>query len=237
MLEVLEGTWQYLLVGPYPKGPLGGLALTIILAVLSLALTLPCAVLVALARTGGVRALALPASGFVHGVRSVPLLVVVFWAYFLAPVVLGFPVAPSVTLVFAIVVYQTAYLSEVIRGGIEALPPGQAEAARALGLHYGVTTWRVILPQALYNVLPGMLNQLTAIIKETSLGAIITAGELTYVAMQVNNILVTKPFEVFAILAAAYFLLCASLTQVSALLERRIARVRRGPGSPAAGTW
>ena len=229
MWDVLHDNWRYLLLGAYPKGPLGGLALTIGIALLSLALTLPCATLVALARTSGVRALFAVATGFVYLIRSIPLLLIVFWAYFLAPVVLGFPVAPVITLVLAIIVYQTAYLSEVIRGGIEALPPGQREAAAALGLHYGATTYKVILPQALFNVLPGMLNQLTAIIKETSLGAVIAAGELTYVAMQVNNILVTKPFEVFAVLAAAYFVLCLLLTQAAAHLERRIGQPRPKP--------
>jgi polar amino acid transport system permease protein len=228
MWEIFAENWLYLLVGRYPDGPIGGLALTLTIAVVCLAFTFPSAVLVALARTSGLRWLVWPATGFVYVVRSIPLLMVIFWAYFLAPVVLGFPVDPVVTLVVAIVVYQTAYLSEVIRGGIEGLPKGQTEAARALGLGYVPITVRVVLPQALYNVMPGMLNQFTMIIKESSLGAIISVGEVTFMAMRVNNILITKPFEVFAILAAGYFILCFALTKASDHLEGRIQRRRRG---------
>ena len=228
MWRILSDNWQVFLVGQYPNGPLGGLALTFLIAVVCLALTFPSAVLVALARTSGIRWLAWPATGFVVGVRSIPLLMVIFWAYFLAPVVAGFPVDPLPTLIVAICIYQTAYLSESIRGGIEALPRGQVEAARALGLRWTPITLRIVLPQALYNVMPGMLNQFTMIIKESSLGSIISVGEVTFMAMRVNNILIVHPFEVFGILAMAYFILCFSLSKASDGLERRIRRRRHG---------
>ena len=116
----------------------------------------------------------------------------------------------------------------MIRGGIEGLPKGQIEAARALGLRWVPITWRIVLPQALYNVMPGMLNQFTMIIKESSLGAIISVGEVTFMAMRVNNVLITKPFQVFAILALGYFVLCFSLSKLSQHLENRIQRQRLG---------
>jgi polar amino acid transport system permease protein len=232
MLDILSQYGRVFLIGQYPDGPLGGLALTFLIAIVALALTFPSAVLVALARTSGIRWLAWSATGFVYLVRSIPLLMVIFWAYFLTPVILGFPTDPVVTLIAAIVIYQTAYLSEVIRGGIEGLPKGQTEAARALGLRWLPITLRVILPQALYNVMPGMLNQLTTIIKESSLGAIISVGEATFMAMRINNVLITKPFQVFVILAAAYFILCFSLSQLSGYLERRIQRSRLGASAP-----
>lgn len=228
MWEVISQNWLYLLVGEYPKGQLGGLALTVAIAVIALTLTIPSAVLVALARTSGVRWLVRPAFAFVYIVRCIPLLMLIFWAYFGLPLLLGFPISPLVTLVAAIVIYQTAYLSEVIRGGIEAIPKGQIEAARALGLRYFPITVRVVLPQALYNVLPGMLNQLTAIIKESSLGSIISVGEVTFAAMQINAVTVTRPFQTFAVLALAYFILCFSLSKAAGRLEARIGRRRQG---------
>jgi len=230
--DIFAQNWRYFLIGEYPAGALGGFALTVIIAVVCLILTFPSAVAVALARTSGIRWLAWPALGFVYLVRSVPLLMVIFWAYFLAPVILGFPIDPLVTLIAAICIYQTTYLSEVIRGGIEGLPKGQTEAARALGLGWVPVTFRVVLPQALYNVLPGMLNQFTMIIKESSLGAIISVSEVTFMAMRVNNVLITRPFQVFAILGIGYFILCFSLSKASEYLEQRIQR-RRVASQPA----
>jgi len=228
MLEILREYGLMLLIGEYPHGKLGGLALTLIISVASLALTFPCAVLIALARTGQSRAFKAIASGFVHSVRAIPLLMLIFWAYFALPVFIGFPIDATYTLILAIVIYQTAYLGEIIAAGIAGLPKGQMEAAKALGLGYIPTTFRVILPQALFNVIPGIVNQLTTIIKETSLGSIIAVSELSYVMLQVNSNEVTKPLQTFGILAATYFILCFALSQATNWLERRVAGRRTG---------
>ena len=130
-------------------------------------------------------------------------------------------------------IYQSAYLCEIIRGGIQALPAGQYEASRALGLGYVRTTVWVILPQALYNALPSLISQFISIIKETSLGYVINVQEVTFAANQVNNQLLTKPFQVFFILAIIYYLLCFGLTHLAGWVERRIARKRLGDGGQA----
>jgi len=88
--------------------------------------------------------------------------------------------------------------------------------------------WYVILPQALYNMLPSMLSQFISTIKETTLGYVINVNELTFAANQINNQLLTKPFQVFFILAMTYYVVCFSLTQLALWLERRIAHKRRG---------
>jgi polar amino acid transport system permease protein len=228
IVDILEKYGLYLLIGSYPKGPLGGLAMTLIIAALCLVLTFPAAILVALARTSGIKAFAYPAIGFVYFIRAMPLLMLIFWVYFFLPMVLHFTINGFWSIILAIVAFQTAYLSEVIRAAIEALPKGQREAARALGLRYFPMTFKVILPQALYNGIPGMLNQLTSIIKDTSLGYVLSVGELTYAAGSVNNFLLVRPFEVYAILAAIYFMLCFSITQIGRTLELRIERTRLG---------
>ena len=115
-----------------------------------------------------------------------------------------------------------------MRAGIEALPRGQMDAARALGHGYLGAMRYVILPQALYNMLPSMLSQFVSTIKETTLGYVINVPELTFAANQINNQLLTKPFHVFFILAVVYFILCWSLTQLAQWLERRIATKRQG---------
>jgi polar amino acid transport system permease protein len=228
MLEILREYGLMLLIGEYPHGKLGGLALTLIISVVSLIVTFPCAVMIALARTGQSRIFKALAGGFVHSVRAIPLLMLIFWAYFALPLIIGFPIDATYTLIIAIVIYQAAYLGEIIAAGIEGLPKGQTEAAKALGLGYVPTTFRVILPQALFNVIPGIVNQLTTIIKETSLGSIIAVSELSYVMLQVNSNEVTKPLQIFGILAATYFILCFALSQATGWLERHIAGKRTG---------
>lgn len=226
MIEILQQHWLFLLVGEYPKGPLGGLAMTLLITVISMALAFPCAVLVALCRTSRNRLLVWPSTAFVYLIRGTPLLMLVFWIFFAGPVILGFTLSAFATIVIAIVSFQTAYLSEVIRGGIEGLPKGQTEAARALGLGYFVTTWKVILPQALYNVIPGILNNLTAIFKESSLAYVISLHELTFAALQVMNFEMQRPFQVLVLLAAIYFCCCFALSQTASWLEVRVARKR-----------
>jgi polar amino acid transport system permease protein len=127
-----------------------------------------------------------------------------------------------------LVLYEGCYLSEVVRAGIQALPKGQTEAARSLGHGYVSRMRYVILPQALYNMLPSMLSQFISTIQDTTLGYVINVQELTFAANQINNQLLTEPFQVFFILAITYFAVCFSLTGLTHLVERRVARRRQG---------
>lgn len=231
MIEILQNNWLLFLVGQYPHGPIGGLAMTLFMATISLALCFPFAIGLALARLSPYRWLRLPATAIVHTVRGLPLIMFIFWTYFFSPLIIGRAVGGVETLVIALVVYEAAYLSEIIRAGIEGLPKGQTEAATSLGLRYWPTTIKVVLPQALHNMLPSMVSQFVSTIKETSLGYVISAHELTFAAAQVNNVLLTQPFEVYGILALTYFALCFALTSLARLIERRISAGRGGaPG-------
>ena len=228
MLNILRDNWALLLIGQYPHGPLGGIVLTVLLSLSALAIAFPLGILIALARISPFAILRAPATGLVYAVRGVPLLMVIFWLYFLVPVLTGYPVTGFVTMLCALVVYDSAYLGEIVRAGIEGLPRGQMEASRALGLSYLKTMRSVILPQALYNVVPSMITQFVSTIKETSLGYIINVQEISFAADQINNRLLTKPFPVYLILALSYFALCYALTQVAQYLERRVTRKRAG---------
>jgi polar amino acid transport system permease protein len=228
MFEILRDNWALLLIGQYPHGPVGGIVLTILLSVAALALAFPLGILVALARISPFRVLRAPATALVYMVRGIPLLMVVFWVYFLVPVLTGYPVTGFVTMLCALVVYDSAYLGEIIRGGIESLPKGQTEASRALGMSYLKTMRSVVLPQTLYNVVPSMITQFVSTIKETSLGYIINVQEISFAADQINNRLLTKPFPVYLILALSYFVLCYALTQLAQAFERRVTRKRAG---------
>lgn len=228
VFHILQANWELLLLGQYPNGPLGGLVNTLILSALALLIAFPLGVLVGLARISPFRFIRYPATVWVYVLRGVPLLLVIFWTYFLVPVLIGRNITGFTTMLCTLVIYQSAYLGEIVRGGIQALPGGQYEAARALGMGYWRTMGWVILPQALYNALPSLISQFVSIIKETTLGYIINVQELTFAANQVNNQLLTKPFQVYAILAVTYFCICYSLTRLAAVMENRIERKRKG---------
>ena len=221
MIDIVRQYGGLLLWGDYPNGPLGGLAMTLILSLSCLVLTFPLSVLVALARTSRRPYLVRPCVVFVTLVRSMPLLLLIFWVYYFLPDVIGVPLSPFVTMLVTLSAFQTGYLSEVIRSSIEALPRGQREAATALGLRYWAITLRVVLPQAIANCLPGILNNFILLVKETSLGYVITFNEITYSANQLNNILLVKPVQIFALLALTYFVICSGMSRISVLLERR----------------
>ncbi len=235
MWEIIQNYTPSLLIGQFPNGPLGGLALTLILSMLGLALAFPLSILVALCRLSPYSLLRWPSTVFVYIIRGVPLVMLVFWSYFLVPVLIGRPTSAFVTLVVTLVLYQAAYMSEIVRAGIEALPSGQTEAARSLGLGYGLTMRKVVLPQALYNMLPSLISQFVSAIKETSIGYVISVHELTHSANQVNSSLLTKPLEVFATLSLLYFAVCYSLTRVAHFVERRVDRSRAGTTTTSPG--
>jgi len=227
MIDIVRDNWVLLLIGDYPHGPLGGLAGTLLLATIALLVALPCSVAMAVARNGRGPVLRTAVSAIVWLMRGTPLLMVVFWANYLVPLLLGWPVGPFWVMFVALVIYESAYLSEVVRAGISALPPGQSEAARALGLPAGTTMASVILPQALYNSFPALLTQFVSIIKETSLGFVIGVHEFTYAAAAVNANLLVKPVEIFSILALTYFIICFTFASAARAIERRT-RQNRG---------
>ena len=226
MLEIIGDYWLTFLIGQYPNGPLGGLAMTMIVAVLSILMSFPIAIGIATARLSAWGWLRMASAALSSFVRGIPLLMLIFWCYFVIPIMTGYAVSGFWTLVAALTIYEAAYLSEVIRAGMAAVPEGQTEAARSLGGGYFLTLRRVILPQALFNVLPGITSQFISTIKETSLGYVIAVNELTFAANQVNNQLLTQPLQVFTILAAIYFLLCFLLSRGLSVLEFSIRRKR-----------
>ncbi len=234
MWDIFRDYTPGLMLGQYPQGPLGGLALTLILSVLGIGLAFPISVVLALCRLSPFAVLRWPSTVFVYVIRGIPLVMLVFWSYFLVPVLIGRPTSAFVTLVVTLVLYQAAYMSEIVRAGIEALPAGQTEAARSLGLGYGRTMRLVILPQALYNMLPSLISQFVSTIKETSIGYVISVHELTYSSNQVNSSLLTRPLEVFATLSLIYFIVCFSLTRTARSIEQRIERKRAGQASTSA---
>jgi polar amino acid transport system permease protein len=224
MIELIQGYWLYFLVGQYPNGPLGGLSLTVLLSAAALVLAMPLGLVLGVARVSPYRMLAWPVAVLVQIVRAVPLLLVVFWAYFFLPAVTGVKTGQAATMLMTLVLFDAVYLAEIVKAGINSLPKGQLEGARSLGLSYGQALRLVILPQALRHVSPSLVSQLVATIKATSLGYIIGLSEVSFIATQVNTLVFTKAVEVYIVLALTYFILCFGLSRLAFLLERRLNR-------------
>lgn len=222
--DTVYKNFDYLLVGAYPQGPLGGLAMTVILAIGGIFgafwLGLGCGLM----RISKKRSLRWPAMIFIEIIRGTPLLMVVFWFYFLAPVLFGHSLPEAQSALIALIVFTSAYIAEIVRAGVEALPKGQMEAARGSGLSHVQAMIYVILPQSLFNMIPSFVNQFVSLTKDTSLAFIIGVNELTKAATQVNNRTLTAPTEIFITIALLYFVICYCLTEFSRYLERRINR-------------
>ena len=221
MRELIDTYWLYFLVGQYPNGPLGGLALTVVLASLGLVLGLPLGIALGIGRVSPYAWVRRPITALVFVVRGTPLLMVVFWAYFFLPSATGYKTDQFTTMLIALVIFDGVYLAEIVRAGIRGVPRGQVECARSLGLGYWRSMRRVVLPQAVRAMLPSLVNQFVSTIKETSLGYIIGLTEVSFIASQINAQVFTKPAEVYFFLGLSYFVLCFGLSRVAWWLERR----------------
>jgi polar amino acid transport system permease protein len=175
--------------------------------------------LLALARTSGVAPLQMATRIFIQVFQGTPLLLQLFLIFFGAPV-LGFDINPWLAAGIALVLNSSAFLGEIWRGCIEAIPRGQWEAAEALSLSYVDRMRFVVLPQAFRISLPPTVGYVVQIIKGTSLAAIIGFVEVTRSGQIVNNA-TFQPLIVFGAVAGIYFMLCWPLSLLAAVLERR----------------
>ena len=178
--------------------------------------------LVALARTSENAAARSAATAFVQVFQGTPLLLQLFLIFFGAPV-LGWDINPWLAAGVALILNTSAFLGEIWRGCIQAVPRGQWEAAEALGLHYAAKMRKVILPQALRIALPPTVGYGVQVIKGTSLAAIIGFTEVTRAGQIVNNA-TFEPLVVFSVVGAIYFALCWPLSLLAGRMERRQAR-------------
>ena len=231
-LEMVQTYWLYFLVGQYPEGPLGGLVLTLLLASAGLVLAMRVRLALGLARVSPMRWLRWPVTALVYCVRGVPLLMVIFWAYFFLPSVTGVKTGQFSTMLLALVLFDGVYLAEIVRAGIQAIPTGQLQAAQALGMSRWQSMRYVVLPQALRYMLPSLVNQFVSTIKETSLGYIIGLAELSQIATQINTMVFIMPMQIYLILGLTYFLLCFGLSRLAFYLERRLATGRKTSRRP-----
>jgi general L-amino acid transport system permease protein len=208
-----------------------GLPLTLILAVVGMALAFPLAILLALGRRSELPAVRMFSVAYIELVRGVPLITVLFMASVMLPLFLpsGVTIDKLLRAQIAFILFAAAYLAEVIRGGLQAIPNGQIEAADSLGLGYWRRTRLIVLPQALSMVIPPLVNNFIGAFKNTSLVLIIGLFDLLSDA----NAALTDPnwqgfaAEAYVFTAAIYFCFCFFMSRYSQMLERQFNKDRR----------
>lgn len=180
---------------------------------------------IALARTSGIRWIERITAGYIAVFQGTPLLMQLFVVYY-GLALIGIRLDAWAAVSVGLTLHASAYLGEIWRGSIEAVPRGQTEAAKALALSYVWRMKNVILPQALRISLPATIGFLVQLIKGTSLASIVGFTELTRAGNIVSN-QIFQPLTVFAVVGALYFLMCCPLTIYGARLERRFAASAR----------
>lgn len=208
---VILENWDYLLWGNVHAGEPGGLLLTLMISIVAgisascLGLVVGISLVLASQR---VRKIVMTV---VMVLRAIPVLMLIFWVYFLLPIFFGVNLPGVLTVIIALTIISAAYLSQTVLAGIEAIHREQWSAALSLGLTYRQTLREIILPQALRVMLPSFVNQWITLVKDSSLAYIVGVAELTFVATQVNNREQIYPLEIFLCLAFGYFVICSSI--------------------------
>jgi glutamate/aspartate transport system permease protein len=181
--------------------------------------------LLALMRLSGKQVLAIPATIYVNGMRSIPLVMVILWFFLLVPTLIGRPIGAELSATITFVAFEAAYFSEIVRAGIQSISRGQVNAGRALGMTYGQNMRLIILPQAFRNMVPVLLTQTIILFQDTSLVYAIGAYDLLKGFTTAGKIY-GRPEEAYLLAAVVYFVLCYGLSYMVKRLNSRIAIIR-----------
>jgi His/Glu/Gln/Arg/opine family amino acid ABC transporter permease subunit len=200
---------------------LKGVFLTVEISFFAIIIGLCIGILAAVARTSRIKILNLIAAVYVEVFRNTPLLIQIFIIFFGLPSI-GIKLSPYISGLTALVLYVGAYNTEVIRAGLEAIPRGQIEAAKSIGLTGVQTFLYIILPQMFRISLPALGNNWVALVKNSSLVSVIGMVELTWVAMDLNA-LTFRSFELFGAATLFYLILIFILTNIQNFVEKRFA--------------
>ena len=219
-VSVIVNNFQFLVVqGLIGIGPfIGG---TLRLAIPAMILGFLLGIFIGLARLAGQPWIRVPATVYVEFFRGVPLVMVIFWIWFIIPQLLRLPIPEYGVALTAFVVFEAAYFGEIVRAGIQSVPRGQVEAATTLGLTATKTMAYVVLPQALRNMVPSLVTQMIVLFKDTSLASIIGYVDLTKAAQIVNNREI-RPFELYLFIAVVYWICTYSMSRAARRFEQRL---------------
>lgn len=211
----------------------GGLLVTLVVSITGIVASMPIGIALALGRRSTIPLIRVFSIAFIEFWRGVPLITVLFFATYMLPLFLpgNFNVDGLVRVLIGIAIFAGAYNAEVIRGGLNAVPRGQAEAAKALGLSYWKITGLVVMPQALRHVIPGLVNSFIALLKDTSLVSIVALfdllGQLRASFADPAWATPSTLFTGFAFTGMIYFVLCFGMSRYSLFVEHRLNAHRR----------
>ena len=223
--QVIADNFTYFMIGRWPDGPLGGVGLTLYRAVVSCILSFFGGLFLGLLSVSRHRWISWPSMLLINTVRGVPLLMVIFWMYFLLPALFG-KVPESQTVIMALTLFTSAYMSQIVRAGIEGIPKGQMEAAISTGLKHWQAMLYIILPQAIRITIPPLVNQFLNLAKNSSLAMTIGVMEMTYQARQVESY-TFKGFEAFTAATVVYLALSIVITSLVNLYNEKVLNIHK----------
>ncbi len=200
---------------------MSGLQMTLLLSAVTLVLAMLLGLLLALLDMSKVAPFRWIGVTFGEIIRNTPILVQLLWVYYVLPIVFGVRIEALTALIIGLSVYQAAFISEVYRSGIQAVPKGHKEAALVLGLSPVQTFRRIVLPQAIRMTLPPLASNFVQLIKFSSLGSVISVSEITRRGMELSAS-TFRPLEIFTFIAVVYFFICWPLALAIRLWERRL---------------
>jgi glutamate/aspartate transport system permease protein len=181
--------------------------------------------ILALMRLSGKKILMIPATFYVNGMRSIPLVMVILWFFLLVPTIIGRPIGAELSATITFIAFEAAYFSEIMRAGIQSIPRGQVHAGQAVGMTYGQNMRLVVLPQAFRNMLPVLLTQTIILFQDTSLVYAIGAYDLLKGFVTAGKIY-GRPEEAYLLAAVVYFIICFGLSYMVKRLQAKIAIIR-----------
>ena len=179
----------------------------------------------ALMRLSGNKVLAIPATIYVNGMRSIPLVMVILGFFLLVPFLIGRPIGAEMSAIITFVAFEAAYFSEIMRAGIQSIPRGQVHAGQAVGMTYSQNMRLIVLPQAFRNMLPILLTQTIILFQDTSLVYAIGAYDLLKGFTTAGKIY-GRPEEAYILAAVVYFVICFGLSYMVKRLQAKIAIIR-----------
>lgn len=200
-----------------------GMQMTFLLTALAMAGGIVIGTFLALARLSSIRILSLASMAYVDFFRSLPLILVIFWFYFLVPLVLGQAVGGFYSVLIAFTLFEAAYYGEIIRAGISSVRSGQVAAAKALGMTYAQSMRYIVLPQAFRAMTPVLLTQAIILFQDTSLVYVVGLKDFLVSAELIAN-REQRLVEMFLFVALVYLVLCFTASQGVRLLQRRLSK-------------
>lgn len=223
--NVIERSWKYLIFE--------GMAFTIELTLLAMAGGIIMGTLLAMARLSSIKPLSMVAGAYVNLVRSIPLVLVIFWFYFLVPYIGAWIIGSKTPIkvgafsscLITFIMFEACYYCEIMRAGIQSISRGQIWAGYALGLNYWQTMAQVVLPQAFRNMIPVLLTQTVVLFQDVSLVYVLSITDFVGAASKVAQ-RDGRLVEMYLFVAIVYFILCYSLSLLVKKLQQRVAIIR-----------